>query len=501
MFTRIHSRHVPRPLTTAALLVGLCGGAGALLVDSGHPGVTDHADARDAARSLSKSFRDVARSIGPSVVGIVTVHEASDAPVVFHGGEQHRSRPSPFGEDFLRRFLERGGPLDETPAPILRGQGTGLIVGEDGVIVTNNHVVAGGKRFEVTLQDGRSLPAHLVGSDPDTDLAVLRVDEKGLPVAKLGDSGTLEPGDWVVAVGNPYGLDHTVTVGVVSAMGRRALGVATYEDLIQTDAAINPGNSGGPLVDLDGNVIGINTAIRSSGGGSDGIGFAVPSATLKSVLPQLLAAGHVTRGWLGVSIQDLTHELAGSFRAKSTDGALIAQVMDDGPAAKAGLQPGDIVLGVNGTPVKNAGELSERIAALDPATRVTLTTLQGGEQHSLELSLGERPATGRADERGPGEHEHAALHWGLQLEPLAPSEASELGIDHGAVVSSVEPGSPADDAGLSPGDVILSVGGERVDSPRACAEALRRIEPSRGVRLLVRSQAGTRFLFLLRTSE
>src|SRR5262245_18490434 len=406
----------------------------------------------------------------------------------------------PFGDGFLRRFFE-DSPDEEMPAPILRGQGTGLIVREDGAIVTNNHVVEGAKRFEVTLQDGRKLPAHLVGSDPDTDLAVLRVDEKGLPAAKLGDSSAVEPGDWVVAVGNPYGLDHTVTVGVVSAKGRRALGVATYEDLIQTDAAINPGNSGGPLVDLDGDVIGINTAIRSSGGGSDGIGFAVPSATLESVLPKLLASGHVTRGWLGVSIQDLTHELAASFRAPSTDGALIAQVVDDGPAAKAGMQAGDIVLSVNGTAVKGAADLSERIAALDPGTSATLATLRNGEKRSVQLSLGERPASARSGAREPGEREHGAPRWGLQLEPLSPTEASELGVDHGAVVRSVEPGSPADDAGLEPGDVILSVDGERVDSPHACAEALRKLDPAHGVRLLVRSQAGTRFLFLNRTSE
>src|SRR6185503_9984064 len=247
-------------------------------------------------------------------------------------------------------------------------------------------------------------PARLVGSDPDTDLAVLRVDEKGLPAAKLGDSTKVEAGDWVVAVGNPYGLDHTVTAGIVSAKGRTGVGIATYEDLIQTDAAINPGNSGGPLVDLDGNVIGINTAIRSAGGGSDGIGFAVPSATVKSVLPKLLAGGHVTRGWLGVSIQRLTPELARSFGAKTAQGALISAVMDGEPAAKAGLQPGDIVVSVNGDPIAGPTELSEKIAALDPGTSVRLSTIRDGKERMVELTLAERQAGTPSAESGGGEH-------------------------------------------------------------------------------------------------
>jgi len=491
MFTHNHSPGA-RSLAALVVLAGMSGAASLLLVEGSH--ATPPARAGNPASSLSSSFRDVARTIGPSVVGITAVHEGSDAAVVARGAQE-----VPFGEGFLRRFFEHGEPLESQPhpSPGMRGQGSGLIVEGEGVIVTNNHVVAGANRYEVTLQDGRTLPARLVGSDPDTDLAVLRVDEKGLPAAKLGDSTKVEAGDWVVAVGNPYGLDHTVTAGIVSAKGRTGVGIATYEDLIQTDAAINPGNSGGPLVDLDGNVIGINTAIRSAGGGSDGIGFAVPSATVKSVLPKLLAGGHVTRGWLGVSIQRLTPELARSFGAKTAQGALISAVMDGEPAAKAGLQPGDIVVSVNGDPIAGPTELSEKIAALDPGTSVRLSTIRDGKERMVELTLAERQAGTPSAESGGGEHGQGS-RFGIELEPLTPAEASELGVDHGALVRVVEPGSPADMAGLVAGDVILSVGGERVASARACREALRAIDPAVGVRLLVRSRDATHFLFLER---
>ncbi len=485
-----------RTFTSFALALALCGGTGALLTGATHAGASENEHDLDAARSLSAAFRGVARSISPSVVGITAIREAATPRL------RGQMQPVPFGDGFLQHFFGGRAPFGQelTPMPSLRGQGTGLIVDADGAIVTNNHVVNGATRFEVTLHDGRKLSATLAGADPETDLAVLRVDEDDLPAARLGDSDTVEAGDWVVAVGNPFGLDHTVTVGVISAKGRRGVGIATYEDLIQTDAAINPGNSGGPLVDLDGNVIGINTAIRSSGGGSDGIGFAIPSATVESVWKKLLHEGRVTRGWLGVSIQGLTPELAGSFGAQGTQGALVAQVVDGSPAERAGLAPGDIVTELDGKPISGPEQLSERVAALGPDREVRLATLRGGEERAVLVTLAERPTD---PEAAPARGERAPLaqRWGLQLEDLSRDEAGALGVEHGVLVRGVEPGSAAEDSGLAHGDVILSVDGQTVDSARECSQALRESEGARGVRLLVRSRGGTHFLFLRQASE
>ena len=483
---------IPRSLPALALLATLAGGAGFLL--DRHTNAGPAPLERDPAREFSRAFRDVARAISPSVVSVQSIHAPEDSPALFHGLD-------PRGDPLRRFFGEEGTPL---PSPSLRGQGTGVIIGEDGTIATNNHVVAGAKRLQVTLQDGRKLAAELVGSDPETDLAILRVDVKGLPAAKIGDSNALEPGDWVVAVGNPFGLDHTVTVGVVSAKNRSGVGVAIYENFIQTDAAINPGNSGGPLLDLDGQVVGINTAIRSSAGGSDGIGFAIPSSTLKSVLPSLLASGHVSRGWLGVSIQRLTPELARSFGAKVDQGALISEIRAGAPAEKAGLRSGDIVLALDGTPVNGPAELSEKIAALEPGTKVELETLRDGKRSTIEVTLALRP--GETGQRGEAEEferpaERVPARWGLKLGEPTPELEAQLDVDHGALIETVIPGSPAEDAGLAPGDVILSVGDERVDSVADCLKQLRAADPADGVRLLVRSQSGTHFVFLQKLGQ
>ncbi len=483
--------------STLALAALLAGGTGLLLQKNTSAGPAPASPA-GSARALSQTFRDVARAISPSVVGVQVVQ---DSPVILQSDEQ-----SPLDERFFRRFFgdELPGRMIPSPMPLPRGQGSGVIVGEDGTIATNNHVVSGARRVEVTLSDGRKLPARVVGSDPATDLAILRVDEKNLPAAKLGDSNALEPGDWVIAVGNPFGLDHTVTAGVVSAKGRSGVGVATYENFIQTDAAINPGNSGGPLVDLDGEVVGINTAIRSFAGGSDGIGFAIPSSTLKSVLPHLLAQGRVSRGWLGVSIQPLTPELARSFGAASAEGALISELVEGAPAARAGLHPGDIVVALDGKPVKSHTELMERIAAIEPGQRVELETLRDGKRSTIEVVLGERPSEYRGEMEEESPSEHSPARWGFRLRELAPEMASELRVDHGALIASVTPGSPAEDAGLQHGDVILSVGDHRVDSVADCLEHLRAVDPAQGARLLVRTpgaQGGAHFVFLQRTQE
>jgi len=490
-----------RPLPALALVAALASGAGFLLHEK--TTASPAPSVRDSARELSQAFRDVARNISPSVVGVLAIHEAVEAPGTFH-------RIDPFqdpGGELFRRFFGQGpdGDQDGTPWPLPmpfptpRGQGTGVIVDADGIIATNNHVVAGAKRLEITLQDGRKLPAEVVGTDPETDLALLRVKEKNLPAAKLGDSTLLEPGDWVVAVGNPFGLDHTVTVGVVSAVRRSGMGVASYENFIQTDAAINPGNSGGPLLNLDGEVIGINTAIRTSNGGSDGISFAIPSATLSKVLPELVNGGRVSRGWLGVSLQPLTPELAKSFDLESAHGALISEVLTDTPAAEAGLRPGDVVLSIEGKDVRDDGELREAVAALAPGTVAELTLLRQGDKKTLSVELGERPAKDVLAKRET-RAQRGSEGFGLRLGDVPRNMARELELSGGAVVREVLPDSPAARAGLMPGDVILSVDEHEIDDADSAIEHLR--EAGSGARLLVRTRDGSsRWLFLERRAS
>jgi serine protease Do len=492
-----------RTVPALALVAALAAGAGFLLHQSNTAGPAPAV--RDEARALSNAFREVARQISPSVVSVLATHDAEETSTRFHTLDPQQD---PFGGQLFRFFGQEdpfGGQPFQMPEPRMRGQGTGVIVDSDGIIATNNHVVAGATHLEVTLADGRKLAAEVLGTDPDTDLALLRVQEKNLPAAKLGDSKLLEPGDWVVAVGNPFGLDHTVTVGVVSALGRTGIGVASYEDFIQTDAAINPGNSGGPLVNLDGEVVGINTAIRSQGGGSDGISFAIPSATLAGVLPKLEADGRVSRGWLGVQLQALTPELAKSFgletKAGTTHGALVSEVLDDTPASQAGLRSGDIVLKVDGREIKDWTELKAKMAALDPGTRTTLAILRDGKEQDLSVELGERPpkdalAKQRQDERAPATKKSFGMHLG----DLPQGMARELDVKGGALVRSVDVDSPADRAGLVAGDVILSVGKNQIDSAEEAAQRLG--ESDSGARLLVRSQdGGTHWLFLERRSS
>jgi len=476
-----------RSIPALALVATLAAGAGFLLHESttAAPAPT----ARDDVHELSRAFRDVAHHISPSVVSVIAEH-GTDRPAQRRLREQLLQDPwHLFGDD---------APF-EVPTPRMRGQGSGVIVGQDGIIATNNHVVAGADKVEVLLQDGRKLPAEVAGTDPATDLAILRVKEKDLPAAKLGNSKLLEPGDWVVAVGSPFGLDHTVTVGVVSATGRR-VGIAdpSYEDFIQTDAAINPGNSGGPLLNLDGEVIGINTAIRSSNGGSDGISFAIPSATLENVLPQLVEGGRVSRGWLGVSLQPLDKDLAKSFGAANTHGALVAEVVDGSPAEKAGLHAGDIILSVDDQRMDDTRDVSDKIAALGPNKLVHLRILRDKAEQDIEVTLGERDNDVLA--RNDAQVQPSTGRFGLRLDDVPAAMSRELGVDGGALVREVEPGSVAEDAGIQPGDVLLSIDGKEVSTANEGTRALRDAEG--GVRLLLRSMnGGTRWVYIDREKD
>jgi serine protease Do len=492
-----------KTVPTLALVASLATGAGFLLQDRTLAGLAP-ATSDGGARELSSAFRDVARSISPSVVGVLAVQEAQDSPTGLRG--QEGEELDPFRDPRFERFfgLRPDSPrLMPRPSPTPRGQGTGVIVDAGGIIATNNHVVANATRVEVRLHDGRTLDARVIGTDPETDLALLRVDAGNLPAAKLGDSALMEPGDWVVAVGNPFGLDHTVTVGVVSALGRNGIGVADYEDFIQTDAAINPGNSGGPLVNLDGEVIGINTAIRTSNGGSDGISFAIPSRTLESIRPALVADGRVSRGWLGVTIQPLTDELAESFGLGASRGALVSQVLARTPAREAGIRVGDVLLSVDGKEVDGPRQLSDAIAALDPGTSTEIELMREGARETVTVELDERPdREGLLSRRGaPSQTERGPVQFGLALEDLPRGMARELGLASGALVREVAPGSLAAEAGIVAGDVILRIGSHEVGTASEATRLLRAAD--RSVRLLVQSADGaaTRWLVLKSASD
>ena len=503
----------PRPWT-AGLVLGatlLCGAAYAGWSGRGAaPLSAEEARSADVARSLSAAYRKVAREIDPSVVSIVAVRKARLHPAVAQQGSGSLRLPDgrvvPFDGDPFERlfgFGGLGGGFGDGRGfelPEQRGQGTGVIVSKDGTIVTNAHVVAGADEFDVTLVDGRTLSAKLIGVDRETDVAAIRIEADGLAAARFGDSTSLEPGELVMAVGMPFGLAHSVSTGVVSAVGRHDIGVATFEDMIQTDAAINPGNSGGPLVNLDGEVIGINTAIRSRSGGSDGIGFAIPSATVERVLRDLADDGRVERGWLGASIQDLDRDLARSFGFEGDAGALVARVLADSPAERAGLRAGDIVTRVDRSAVASSKELRDTIAALSPGHSADLSIWRDGGARELSVELGSRPSAS-GEEVGPAEPAEA-FRWGLALDDLDAGRARSLGLEgeHGALVTEVEPGSPAARAGLRPGQVIASVGGEPVDSADQAARLLRQAGGDAPVRLHVRDANGARFL-LLRPEE
>ena len=439
------------------------------------------------AGELSAAFEKVVDVIRPSVVSISSARRVRAL-------QQGPSRDSPlrdfFGDDLFDRAPGRG-PRDY----VERGLGSGVIVGSDGYILTNNHVVGGADEVTVRLSDDRTLRARVVGTDRKTDLAVLKVAATGLRPARIGDSDALRVGEWVIAVGNPFGLSSSVSAGIVSAKGRANVGVADYEDFIQTDAAINPGNSGGPLVNLDGAVVGINTAIFSRNGGYMGIGFAVPSNMARPVMTHLIHGGRVVRGWLGVTIQDLEPGLARSFGYPGTAGALVGNVEPGGPADRAGLRQGDIVSRFDGRPVTGMVRLRELVAEARPGQGVAVDVFRGGSHRVLQVDVGEQDAN-RVASAVPGGRDEGV---GLQVRTLARVDARQLGLDpalRGAVVTGVAPLSAAERAGLQAGDVIQTVGGDPVTDAVSFRRALGRHDLRKGVRLGVRSGEGRHFVFL-----
>jgi serine protease Do len=383
------------------------------------------------------------------------------------------------------------------PDAVRQGTGSGFIIDAEGLVLTNNHVVDNARDITVTLKDGRELSAHVQGRDPKTDLAVLKVEApEPLPVATLGDSDALSVGDWVIAIGNPFGLDNSVTAGIVSAKGR-AIGAGPYDEFIQTDAPINPGNSGGPLLDEQGSVVGINTAIFSQSGGSIGIGFAVPINLAKRLLPQMQKEGHVTRGWLGVTLQKLTPDLAEGLKAEPGRGALVSAVTPESPAARAGVAPGDVIVRYDGTTVDEHTTLPTLVAATPVGKTVQVDALRDGARRTFSITVAKLADEPVADAEG---ETPARVHWGLGLQDLTPSDRRQLGLDggRGVGVANVTPGSPADTAGLEPGDVILEVNRHAVASTDAVRREAAKTKTGEPLLLLLRAQDGSNRFVALR---
>ena len=398
---------------------------------------TERPVAVTSAVAPAPDWVELARALKPAVVNISARRM------------DERAQPeSPF-----RRFFE---PFEPSPRRPARSMGSGFIVNPSGHIVTNNHVVEGASEIRVKIHDGRELTAKVVGSDPKTDLALLKVEATGLPVIPLGNSSELRVGEQVMAIGNPFGLEQTVTTGIVSATGR-VIGQGPYDDFIQTDASINPGNSGGPLINSRGQAIGINAAIFSQSGGSVGIGFAIPVDQAKAVVTQLASAGKVTRGWLGVSIQPLTPELARGFKMTESSGALVSSVQESSPAAKAGIKPGDVITQVDGQKIAQASDVAKLVAAVPVGRQVPVTVMREGKVLTLAVTVAQMDEPGAAAATNRADAPNGRL--GLAVESLTPEMANELKVagGPGVVVRHVRSGSPAENAGIRPGDVITEV--------------------------------------------
>jgi serine protease Do len=430
-----------------------------------------------SAKSFVESpFTPLAEKLTPSVVNVkVTKLEKADFSFQQMPG-------NPFGEFFNNPRFQQNRPV--------QGAGSGVIISSDGYILTNNHVVDGAKEVEVTLNDRKEFKAQIVGRDPKTDLAIVKIDAgKSLPAANIGDSNALKVGDWVLAIGNPFGLNQTVTSGIVSAKGR-IIGAGPYDDFIQTDASINPGNSGGPLFNMSGEVVGINTAIIAEG---QGIGFAIPINTAKPLIPQLEVKGEVTRGYLGVNIQNVTPELASALRLEDLKGALVTDVVPGGPADKAGIKRGDLIILYDGNSVADSHDLPALVAVTSIDKEVPMTVMRDGKEYKISARIArlESDGTKLAEDK---QSAHGKL--GLQVQDLNSQMARQLGIDgdHGVVVANVEPGSPADRASLRQGDVIVEVNRKAVKSTSDLKEEIAKVPNGDSVLLFVKNEQGSRYV-------
>jgi serine protease Do len=488
-----------RRIAMLATVAGL--GAAAAFADYGlapnsaGKALVTQAYAQTAQRPVG--FADIVEQVKPAVISVRVKMPASSDTLGFNFNDDNNPfRGSPF-EDFFRRFAQPGpgGRSDQNGLPRQRrqyatGQGSGFFITADGYAVTNNHVVDKAESVEVTTDEGKTYTAKVIGTDPRTDIALIKVsDRSDFPFVHFGERAP-RIGDWVIAVGNPFGLGGTVTAGIVSARGRD-IGAGPYDDFIQIDAAVNKGNSGGPTFDVDGNVIGVNTAIFSPSGGSVGIAFDIPAETVKAVVAQLRDHGAVTRGWIGVQIQPVTADIADSLGMKTARGALVAEPQSGSPADKAGIKAGDVIVSVNGETVEDARNLAKRISALAPGASVRLGVIHGGKEQTLTLTLGELPRErqARANVEDHDDQSNTDVpRLGLSLAP-----AKNGG--EGVVVTSVDPNGTAGDR-FKNGDIILDVNGRTVSSPNDVKKAVSDAHAGgkRTVLMRVKSGQATRFV-------
>lgn len=481
---------------------------GAILIWGGQSLTSSHASSASApspstaiaapSAPPSSGFADVAKAVTPAVVNIttVTVEKVSDGRPMpdewrermeeFFGGPG-----GPFGPRGFRGPQGPGEPRGHRGG----GQGSGVIVSSDGYVLTNNHVIDGASEVTVTLPDKREFKGKIVGADPKTDLAVVKIDGQNLPTVAWGDASKLQVGEYVLAVGNPFGLNSTVTLGIVSALGRGRMGITQYEDFIQTDAAINPGNSGGALVNTRGELVGINTAIFSQTGGYQGVGFAVPTTMGKPIYESLVKDGKVVRGYLGVGIQDLTQDLAKSFGITRAKGALVSDVKEDSPADQAGLKQGDVITAYQGSPVEDAVALQRLVTRTAVGTKVTITVIRDGHEKDLTVTIREQQETAKIAKAETGDREYAFA--GAAVQDLDRDTAKELGIKgkaQGVVVTSIEPDSGAEKAGLMPGDVIREINWQPVKSVKDFEKASSAVKKGDNVLILINRRGAALFL-------
>ncbi len=452
----------------------------------------------ESLKETGKAFASVARGASPAVVFIRVEKTVAGAPMVL--------------PDFFRRFFgDPNNPFGNQPQPqqpqpqqpnkrVIQGQGSGFIISQDGYILTNNHVVGEAEKVRVKLLDGREFDARTIGTDPPTDVAVIKIEAKNLPVLPLGDSDSLDVGEWVLALGNPFGLSHTLTAGIVSAKGRSHVNIAEYEDFIQTDAAINPGNSGGPLINLEGRVVGINSAIYSQTGGSVGIGFAIPINMAKAVYTQIIKTGSVSRGYIGVMVQEITPDLAATFKLPDTKGVLISQVTPGGPADKAGLKQGDVIVAFNGEIIPDYSPFRNKISMMPPGTVVKLDVIRDGARKSFSVKIEKMPA--KVEEQAaapaaPGGAPDSASRLGITVTTLTAELAQKFDLEagNGALVTAVDPGSKAAAAGLRPGMLIVEVDRREVRTAKDFDKAFEK-RGDKPVLLLVKDKQGSRYFAL-----
>src|SRR5262245_5255915 len=463
--------------------------------DSGTPSAT--AVARPVAALPTNGFTEVAKAVTPAVVNITTVmtekvaggrsmpDELRDRMEEFFGGPN-----GPFGPRG-----SRGPQIPEPRGHRSGGQGSGVIVSPDGYVLTNNHVIDGAREVTVTLPDKREFQGTIVGTDPKTDLAVVKIDGHDLPAVAWGDASKLQVGEYVLAVGNPFGLSSTVTLGIVSALGRGHMGITQYEDFIQTDAAINPGNSGGALVNTKGELVGINTAIFSQTGGYQGVGFAVPTSMAKSIYENLVKNGKIVRGYLGVSLQDLTPALAKSFGLTDTKGVLISDVGDESPAGQAGLQQGDIVTTYQGLPIDDDLALQREVTKKAEGRSVPLRVIGDSDEMDLHVRIGEQPDKTKVAKTETRESAYAFA--GVAVQDLDRDTAKKLGVNaktQGVVVTAVEPDSSAEKAGVIRGDVIREINRQPVKSVKDFKKVSTELRKGENVLILIERRGNALFL-------